>query len=197
MSTALAAISESTAPTSTPIPISSLSSSSASPSPRVAAPCSSAIKNSKTGTHKPSFKPLSALKPSLRWEGTLWLVTTAFPNAASVAASMVPSMAASYSDSVGNNSTAQAPPIKILPGRPSSNILPGNRQLPLSTPRFALAASTNRNKASVISMMALPLNASPVGLNHSSPSGPRATPRATNTIGPDSESRSMRSEIRL
>ena len=179
------------------MPISSESNSSATPSPRWAEPCSSATNSSKKGTQRPSFRPLSALKPSRRCAGTFWLVTTALPNAASVAANITPSIAASKYDRAGNSSVASSVPRTILIGRPKPSMRPGMRQLRRSTFRSALAASTKRNNAKVISIKALPLKPSPVGLNQSKPRGPSSTPTATNTIGPDSDRRSIRSDIKL
>ena len=92
---------------------------------------------------------------------------------------------------------ASMAPSSIVRGKPKSNILPGMRQFFLNTLRFALAASTNRNNASVRSISNLPLPKLTEGLNHSRPSGPSATPTATNTIGPDNDKLSTFSEIRL
>ncbi len=149
------------------------------------------------GTHRPSLSPLSMFRPSRTSFGTALLVTTALPNAASVAASMVPKIAASNRDSLSNRTAAAKVPRKMTPGRPTSNIRDGMRNCFLRTEKSAFAASIKRIRARVRSASSL------IPSRETSPSnqpiiiGPMRKPEMTKTMGPDAAARSTRPATRL
>ena len=180
-------------PTANPIPSScaTRAKADASLSP-CAPPTARAIKNSTMGTQIPSFRPLSIFRPSRIWAGTALLVMTALPRAASVAASMVARIAASYNDKPSNISTANPKPNAITPGSPSINILEGIRNWRFRIAVSAFAASMNRIKARVksASVRKSSLVASP--LSQPKPNGPIRNPATTNTMGPEIAERSIR-----
>ena len=180
-------------PTAIPIPSSSASRIKAEVSlPPCSPPTARAIKNSSMGTQIPSFSPLSTFRPSRIRDGTALLVITALPSAASVAASMVARIAASYNDKLSNISTARPNPSAITPGRPISNIRDGIRNWRFRIDRSAFAASMNRIKARVksASVRKSELVASPS--NQPIPNGPIRNPAMTNTMGPEIADRSTR-----
>ena len=83
----------------------------------------------KSGTQMPSFRPLSTLRPCRIRDGTRSSVTTAWPSAASVQASMIESTSASTRLTPGSTPTPTRVPAAIVSGRPMPSSRSRHREL--------------------------------------------------------------------
>jgi hypothetical protein len=134
---------------------STICSTALSASPSVAAlamPAEARIAPSNTkGSTSPSFSPLSTLMVSLSFSGTLALVTTLWPSAASVGVSTAAVSSAIAIPPSGLTRKVTSVPRPIESGRPISSIRAGNRQLCLRCENCTCDASENSTRTSVTS----------------------------------------------
>src|SRR3954447_3071083 len=147
----------------------------------------------KSGTQIPSLRPLSTLRPCRIRDGIRSSVTTAWPRAASVQASMIESTSASTRVTPGSTPIPTSVPAAIVSGRP----IPSSRTGTANSLRSAVSemrdASAKRTSVSVAS--ASSLTGSPLTCRSIRPStGPASSPAEVKKIAGVTTDRSNRPE---
>ena len=109
----------------------------------------------KSGTQIPSLRPLSTLRPCRIRDGTRSSVTTAWPSAASVHASMIESTSASTRLTPGSTPTPARVPKAIVSGKPDPEQPGRYRELLAQGGSEIREASAKRTSVSVASASSL------------------------------------------
>jgi len=104
-----------------------------------------------TGSARPSLRPLSTLMACFSRAGTLGLVSTACPRAASVGVRIAAVSRATDQGAAGDIPLTNRVPSRMVRGMPMSSIRRGKAMFFLSSRRLTREASWNRTKISVIS----------------------------------------------
>ena len=134
-----------------------------------------------SGTHSPSLSPLSTFKPCLIRDGTRWSVTTAWPSAASVQASMIASTSASTRLTPGSTATPAAAPAAIVSGRPRPSSRSGTAYSRRRARTEIREASANSTRVRVISATSF-TSSLPTERSSRPSTGPASRPAAVKNI---------------
>ena len=149
------------------------------------------MKNS--GTQIPSLRPLSTFRPCRIRDGIRSSVTTAWPSAASVQASMIERTSASTRPTPGRTATPRSVPATIVSGRPIPSKRAGTANSRRRAGNEMREASANKTSVSVAS--ASSFTGSPLIRRSLTPStGPASRPADVKKIADVTTERSSRRE---
>ena len=147
----------------------------------------------KSGTQIPSLRPLSTLRPCRIRDGIRSSVTTAWPSAASVQASMIDSTSASTRLTPGSTPTPTSVPAAIVSGRPIPSRRTGTANSPRSAGNEIRDASAKRTSVSVASASSL-TGSPPICRSIRPSTGPARRPADVKKIAGVTTDRSIRPE---
>ena len=129
----------------------------------------------KSGTQIPSFRPLSTLRPCRIRDGIRSSVTTAWPSAASVQASMIERTSASTRLILGRTATPASIPATIVSGSPIASKRSGTANSLRRAGSEIRDASAKRTRVSVASASSL-TGSPPMRRSMSPNTGPASRP---------------------
>ena len=147
----------------------------------------------KSGTQIPSLRPLSTLRPCRIRDGIRSSVTTAWPSAASVQASMIESTSASTRLTPGSTPTPTSVPAAIVSGRPIPSRRAGTANSLRRAGNEIREASAKRTSVSVASASSL-TGSPPICRSIRPSTGPASRPAEVKKIAGVTTDRSIRPE---